>query len=130
MKYLLVLLALLSTHIFAETPQQILKSAGFVFVTKEANKEVYYRPKEVKRHDGIVYYSTTIFFVNGSNKYSLRSDYMALACKEKRVLKIGVHDVPYVGKASFKNFTTKGIKDSDFKQLTTLDKRMHAKLCK
>lgn len=130
MKHLLLLLLLIASNVIAQTPQQIMKSSGFVFVVKESNKEIYYRPNEVKKHDGIVYYSTTIFLTSGSGKYSLRSDYMALACKERRILKVGIHNVPYIGKSSYQDLTKRGIKDSDFKQLTVLDKRMHAKLCK
>lgn len=129
-KYLLILTMLIAMQVYSKTPQEILRQEGFSLVTKESGKEVYYRPKEVKKFDGIVYYSNTTFFTNGSEKYSLRSDYMALACKERRILKVGVHTVPYIGRSSYKDLTKKGIKDSDFKQLTTLDKRMYAKLCK
>lgn len=130
MKYLVIFILLLSTNVIAKTPQQILKEDGFVFVTKEADKEIYYRPKEVKKYDGIVYYSTTILKTSGANKYGLRSDYMALGCKEKLVLKTGIHNVPYIGKSSYTDLTKKGVKGTDFKPLSALDKRMHAKLCK
>lgn len=135
MKYfLLALMFVIMSSAFAEqTPQTILKSEGFVLVTKQNGKEIYYRPKEVSRSDGIAYYSTTIFYtknINGQLKYSLKSEYKALGCKEKRVFVTGVHTVPYIGKASFKNNVTKSLKDSNFKSLNTLDSIMYSKVCK
>ena len=129
MKYLILSLLLVSTITIAKTPQQILKEEGFVFVTKEANKEIYYRPKEVKHYDGFAYYSTTKFFTNGSNKYSLESNYVALACKEQKIIWLGIHKVPYIGKSSYKDLTKNGIKDKDIKPLTSLDRKMYSKLC-
>lgn len=123
-----------TTALFAgQTPQAILKSEGFVLVTKQNGKEIYYRPKEVRRIDGIAYFSNTIFYTsntNGQTKYSLKSEYKALGCKEKRIFVTGIHTVPYIGKASFKNKVTKSLKDSDFKSLNTLDNLMHSKVCK
>ena len=133
MKHLLIILILLSTNLYAEqSPQQILKSSGFVLVVRENGKEIYYRPKEVQRFNGIVYYSTTIFFtkpVNGMTKYSMRSDYMALACKERKVLKTGIHTVPYIGSSSYQDLLKQGVKDSSFKTLNSLDKTMYSKVC-
>lgn len=130
MKRLVILLSILfTTTVHAQTPQQILRSEGFVLVTKENGKEIYYRPKEVKKHDGIVYYSTTTFFTNGSNKYSLESNYVALACKEQKIIWLGIHKVPYIGKSSYKDLTKNGIKDKDIKPLTSLDRKMYSKLC-
>lgn len=129
MKYLILSLFLVSTIVGAKTPQEILRDEGFVLVSKESGKEVYYRPKEVKRNDGIVYYSTTKFFTNGSNKYSLESNYVALACKEQKIIWLGIHKVPYIGKSSYKNLTNNGIKEKDIKPLTSLDRKMHSKLC-
>ena len=129
MKYLILSLFLVSTIAVAKTPQEILREEGFVLVSKESGKEVYYRPNEVKKHDGIVYYSTTIFFTNGSNKYSLESKYVALACKEQKIIWLGIHKVPYIGKSSYKDLTKNGIKDKDIKPLTSLDRKMYSKLC-
>lgn len=130
MKRLVILLSILfTTTVHAQTVQQILKSEGFVLVTKENGKEIYYRPKEVKKHDGIVYYSTTTFFTNGSNKYSLESKYVALTCKEQKIIWLGIHKVPYIGKSSYKDLTKNGIKDKDIKLLTSLDRKMYSKLC-
>lgn len=130
MKRLVIILSILfTTNVEAQTPQQILRSEGFVLVTKENDKEIYYRPNEVKKHDGIVYYSTTKFFTNGSNKYSLESNYVALACKEQKIIWLGIHKVPYIGKSSYKDLTKNGIKDKDIKPLTSLDRKMHSKLC-
>lgn len=129
MKYLILSLFLVSTIAVAKTPQEILRKEGFVLVSKESGKEVYYRPKEVKKHDGIVYYSTTIFFTNGSNKYSLESKYVALSCKEQKIIWLGIHKVPYIGKSSYKDLTKNGIKDKDIKPLTSLDRKMYSKLC-
>lgn len=131
MKYLFIFLSLLVTEAYAfQTPQQIMSSEGFVLVTKDAGRDIYYRPKEVKSGDGFVYYSTTTFFKSGSNKYGLRSEYMSIACKEKKAIKLGLHVVPYIGKSSYTDYTKKGIKESDFKSLTALDKIMSNKLCK
>ena len=129
MKYLILSLFLVSTIVVAKTPQEILRDEGFVLVSKESGKEVYYRPKEVKKHDGIVYYSTTTFFTNVSNKYSLESKYVALACKEQKIIWLGIHKVPYIGKSSYKDLTKNGIKDKDIKPLTSLDRKMYSKLC-
>lgn len=129
MKYLILSLFLVSTLAVAKTPQEILKEEGFVLVSKESSKDVYYRPKEVKKHDGIVYYSTTKFFTNGSNKYSLESNYVALACKEQKIIWLGIHKVPYIGKSSYKDLTKNGIKGKDIKPLTSLDRKMYSKLC-
>ena len=129
MKYLILSLFLVSTIAVAKTPQEILRDEGFVLVSKESGKEVYYRPKEVKKHDGIVYYSTTTFFTNVSNKYSLESKYVALACKEQKIIWLGIHKVPYIGKSSYKDLTKNGIKDKDIKPLTSLDRKMYSKLC-
>ena len=130
MKYLILSLFLVSTIAVAKTPQQILKEEGFVFVTKEANKEIYYRPKEVKHYDGFAYYSTTKFFTNGSNKYSLESNYVALACKEQKIIWLGIHKVPYFGKSSYTDLTKKGIKATDVKPLSKLDTIMYRKVCR
>lgn len=122
-----------SSAFAVQTPQAILKSEGFVLVTKQDGKEIYYRPKEVLRSDGIAYYSNTIFYtknIDGQTKYSLKSEYKALGCKEKRVFVTGVHTVPYIGKPKFKNNVTKSLKDSDFKSLDRLDTIMHSKVCK
>ena len=91
MKYLILSLFLVSTIAVAKTPQEILREEGFVLASKESGKEVYYRPKEVKKHDGIVYYSTTIFYTAGSNKYGLKSNYDAIACKEKKVIRLSIN---------------------------------------
>lgn len=131
MKYLILSLFLVSTIAVAKTPQEILREEGFVLVSKESGKEVYYRPKEVKKHDGIVYYSTTIFYTAGSNKYGLKSNYDAIACKEKKVIRLGVHNVPYIGKASYTDFTKKGIKETSIKPYqTNTDRVMASKLCR
>ena len=131
MKYLILSLLLVSTITIAKTPQQILKEEGFVFVTKEANKEIYYRPKEVKKHDGIVYYSTTIFYTAGSNKYGLKSNYDAIACKEKKVVHLGIHNVPYIGKSSYTDLTKKGIKETNIQPYqSNTDRVMASKLCR
>ena len=130
MKYLILSLCLVSTITIAKTPQQILKEEGFVFVTKEANKEIYYRPKEVKHYDGFAYYSTTQFFINSKQKYSLESDYVALDCNEKMIIKLGIHKVPYFGKSSYTDLTKKGIKATDVKPLSKLDTIMYRKVCR
>lgn len=131
MKRLIILLSILFvTSVQAETPQQILKSEGFVLVTKEADKEIYYRPKEVKHYDGFAYYSTTKFFINGKQKYSLESDYVALECNEKKIIKLGIHKVPYFGKSSYTDLTKKGIKATDVKPLSKLDTIMYRKVCR
>ena len=127
---LIALLVLFTTATFAQSPESILRGEGFSLITHEDSKDIYYRPREVKRKDGLVYYSTTVFFRNGTNKYSLESKYVALACKEKKIVLLGIHKVPYIGKSSYKDFTTKGIKSTDIKPLSPLDKRMHLKLCK
>lgn len=129
MKYLILSLFFVSTIAVAKTPQEILREEGFVLVSKESGKEVYYRPKEVKRNDGIVYYSTTIFYTAGSSKYGLKSNYDAITCKEKKVVRLGIHNVPYIGKSSYKDLTKNGIKGKDIKPLTSLDRKMYSKLC-
>ena len=131
MKYLILSLFLVSTIAVAKTPQEILREEGFVLVSKESGKEVYYRPKEVKRNDGIVYYSTTIFYTAGSNKYGLKSNYDAIACKEKKVVRLGIHSVPYIGKSSYTDLTKKGIKETDIKPYqSNTDRVMASKLCR
>lgn len=126
---LCLMVVFISNSTVAQTPENILKGEGFVLITKESGKDIYYRPKEVKRYDGIVYYSTTTFFTNGSNKYSLESKYVALACKEQKIIWLGIHKVPYIGKSSYKDLTKNGIKDKDIKPLTSLDRKMYSKLC-
>lgn len=107
MKYLILSLSLLlSTITVAKTPQDVLREEGYVLVSKESGKEVYYRPKEVKKHD-------------------------AIACKEKKVIRLGVHNVPYIGKASYTDFTKKGIKETSIKPYqTNTDRVMASKLCR
>ena len=131
MKYLILSLFLVSTIAVAKTPQEILREEGFVLASKESGKEVYYRPKEVKKHDGIVYYSTTIFYTAGSNKYGLKSNYDAIACKEKKVIRLGIHNVPYIGKSSYPDLTKKGIKETNIQPYqSNTDRVMASKLCR
>lgn len=131
MKYLILSLFLVSTIAVAKTPQEILREEGFVLVSKESGKEGYYRPKEVKKHDGIVYYSTTIFYTAGSNKYGLKSNYDAIACKEKKVIRLGIHNVPYIGKSSYTDLTKKGIKETNIQPYqSNTDRVMASKLCR
>ena len=131
MKYLILSLFLVSTLAVAKTPQEILKEEGFVLFSKESSKDVYYRPKEVKKHDGIVYYSTTIFYTAGSNKYGLKSNYDAIACKEKKVVRLGIHNVPYIGKSSYTDLTKKGIKETNIQPYqSNTDRVMASNLCR
>lgn len=131
MKYLILSLFLVSTIVVAKTPQEILREEGFVLVSKESGKDIYYRPKEVKKHDGIVYYSTTIFYTAGSNKYGLKSNYDAIACKEKKVIRLGIHNVPYIGKSSYTDLTKKGIKETNIQPYqSNTDRVMASKLCR
>ena len=131
MKYLILSLFLVSTISVAKTPQEILREEGFVLVSKESSKDVYYRPKEVKKHDGIVYYSTTIFYTADSNKYGLKSNYDAIACKEKKVVRLGIHNVPYIGKSSYTDLTKKGIKETNIQPYqSNTDRVMASKLCR
>ena len=129
MKHLILSLFLVSTIAVAKTPQEILRDEGFVLVSKESGKEIYYRPKEVKHYDGFAYYSTTKFFTNGKQRYSLESDYVALECNEKKIIKLGIHKVPYFGKSSYTDLTKKGIKATDVKPLSKLDTIMYRKVC-
>lgn len=124
-----IIMFLLSGKAFSKTPQQILKEEGYSLLSKINGKEVYYRPKEVKRANGFVYYSTTTFYTSGVKKYSLESNYKAIACKEKKVVHLGIHKVPYVGKSSYTDLTTKGIKSSDIKSITGIDQQVKAKVC-
>lgn len=126
---LLLLLLLTGQASSAKTPQQVLKEEGYHLLSKINGKEVYYRPKEVKRANGFVYYSTTTFYTNGAKKYALESNYKALACKEKKVIHLSVHKVPYVGKSSYTDLTKKGIKSSDIKSITGIDQQVKAKVC-
>lgn len=131
MRYLIILVLLaVAQHSFSATPEQILKNNGFKLVTQEKNRNTYYRPREVVKDGPIVFYSTTTFYTNGNQKYSLRSEYKVMACKEKVVLLRGIHDVPFIGMPKVTDLTKKKIKDSDFKPLSALDKKMHSRLCK
>lgn len=129
----LFLLSFLLVSIFANakpTPEDILKQEGFVLLQKDANKNVYYRPKEVKKSDGIVWYSTTTFFKSSSNRYGLRSEYNALGCNEKQIVKIGLHNVPYIGKPTYVDYTTKKQK-LEVRSITSsnIDQKIYRTLC-
>lgn len=127
----LTLCCLLSSVSFSKTIDSVLKEEGFKLIMTENGKDIYYRPKEVQKDNGVVYYSTTTFFTGGENKYGLRSYYEAIGCKEKQIIHLGVHNVPYIGKSSYKDLTRHGIKNSDVKNINSeLDQIMYKKLCK
>lgn len=115
----------------AATPDQILQQNGYTFLTTDRNKKIYYRTREVKRRPGgVVWYSTTEVMTN-NGKHGLKSYYTAMLCKEERVVTMGIHTVPFVGKATYKDFTKDGIKESDLKVIKSVtDKAAQKKFCK
>lgn len=121
-----------STFAAPQTPQSVLKSEGYKFVMKDSTGEIYYRPREVKKDDGIVWYSTTRLLTKTTStgrKHSLVSDYTVMGCKEHKAALLGVHTVPYIGKASYKDLSKK-LTEKSFRNFTTLDTKMFKLLCK
>lgn len=134
MKYLLMSLGLLMCSTVysstTDTPQSILKKAGYKLLLIQKGKEIYIRPKDIKVSEGIVFYSATEFYtksIEGVSKYSLKADYRAISCKENKAVLVKTQVVPYFGRSFVKDYTKKG--NVNIQEFNAIDKIIASKMC-